>query len=86
MTEPMRDEMHKVWGEKFLCTQNYGMSELCGPGVAGECEELCGMHINEDLVYTGSDRSKNRGSPSSRRKRGVSHYLSWERSPSVGAL
>ena len=24
------------------------MSELCGPGVAGECEELCGMHINED--------------------------------------
>ena len=48
MTEPMREEMHKVWGEKFLCTQNYGMSELCGPGVAGECEELCGMHINED--------------------------------------
>lgn len=48
MTEPMRDEMHKVWGEGFLCTQNYGMSELCGPGVAGECEQLCGMHINED--------------------------------------
>ena len=48
MTEPMRDEMHKVWGENFLCTQNYGMSELCGPGVAGECEQLCGMHINED--------------------------------------
>ena len=21
---------------------------MCGPGVAGECEELCGMHINED--------------------------------------
>lgn len=48
MTEPMRDEMHKVWGKDFLCTQNYGMSELCGPGVAGECEYLCGMHINED--------------------------------------
>lgn len=48
MTEPMREEMHKVWGDDFLCTQNYGMSELCGPGVAGECEELCGMHINED--------------------------------------
>ena len=48
MTEPMRDEMHKVWGDKFVCTQNYGMSELCGPGVAGECTELCGMHINED--------------------------------------
>lgn len=48
MTEPMRAEMHKVWGENFVCTQNYGMSELCGPGVAGECMELCGMHINED--------------------------------------
>ena len=48
MTEPMRDEMHKIWGQSFLCTQNYGMSELCGPGVAGECEELVGMHVNED--------------------------------------
>lgn len=48
MTEPMRDEMHKVWGDDFLCTQNYGMSELSGPGVSGECEMLCGMHINED--------------------------------------
>lgn len=48
MTEAMRDEMHRVWGKGFLCTQNYGMSELCGPGVAGECEELCGMHVNED--------------------------------------
>ncbi|MDD3139681.1 MAG: AMP-binding protein, partial [Lachnospiraceae bacterium] len=44
MTEPMRNEMHKVWGEDFLCTQNYGMSELSGPGVSGECEQLCGMH------------------------------------------
>ena len=48
MTEPMRAEMKKVWGEDFICTQNYGMSELCGPGVSGECTELCGMHINED--------------------------------------
>ena len=52
MTEPMREEMHKVWGENFICTQNYGMSELCGPGVAGECTELCGMHVNEDWVVT----------------------------------
>ena len=48
MTEAMRKEMLKVWGEKFLCTQNYGMSELCGPGVAGECTKMKGMHINED--------------------------------------
>jgi phenylacetate-CoA ligase len=48
MTEPMRDEMHRLWGNDFLATQNYGMSELIGPGVSGECPELCGMHVNED--------------------------------------
>lgn len=48
MTEPMRDEMHRIWGKSFMCTQNYGMSELCGPGVSGECEYLQGMHVNED--------------------------------------
>jgi phenylacetate-CoA ligase len=48
MTEAMRAELHKVWGEDAKITQNYGMSELMGPGVSGECEELCGMHINED--------------------------------------
>lgn len=48
MTEPMREEMHRIWGKGFLCTQNYGMSELCGPGVSGECAYLQGMHVNED--------------------------------------
>ena len=27
---------------------NYGMSEIIGPGVAFECEERSGLHINED--------------------------------------
>ena len=48
MTEAMRNELHKVWGEDARITQNYGMSELMGPGVSGECLELNGMHINED--------------------------------------
>ena len=48
MTEPMRAEMYKLWGSDMKATQNYGMSELVGPGVSGECLELCGMHINED--------------------------------------
>ncbi len=48
MTEPMRAEMKKLYGDKLTVTQNYGMSELIGPGVSGECTELCGMHINED--------------------------------------
>lgn len=32
----------------IFATDNYGMSELMGPGVSGECELRCGMHINED--------------------------------------
>ena len=49
LTDAMREEMHKYWGEDILITSNYGMSELMGPGVSGECEHLCGMHINEDF-------------------------------------
>jgi len=48
LTDAMREEMHKYWGDDVLITSNYGMSELMGPGVSGECTELCGMHINED--------------------------------------
>ncbi|MDR0944077.1 MAG: phenylacetate--CoA ligase [Ruminococcus sp.] len=33
----------------IFVTDNYGMSELGGPGVSGECEERDGMHINEDF-------------------------------------
>ncbi len=49
LTEAMRAEMHKAWGDKMLVTSNYGMSELMGPGVSGECEYVDGMHINEDF-------------------------------------
>lgn len=49
LTDAMRAEMHKLWGEDMLVTSNYGMSELMGPGVSGECEHLCGMHVNEDF-------------------------------------
>ncbi len=48
LTDAMREEMYKAWGKDMLVTSNYGMSELMGPGVSGECEYLCGMHINED--------------------------------------
>ncbi len=49
LTDAMRDAMHKAWGDDVLVTSNYGMSELMGPGVSGECEYTCGMHINEDF-------------------------------------
>lgn len=48
LTDAMREEMYKSWGD-IKVTSNYGMSELMGPGVSGECEYLCGMHINEDF-------------------------------------
>ncbi|HTX69225.1 MAG TPA: phenylacetate--CoA ligase [Thermoleophilia bacterium] len=32
----------------IVATDNYGLTELTGPGVAGECECRCGMHISED--------------------------------------
>ena len=49
LTDAMREEMHKYWGKDIKITSNYGMSELMGPGVSGECLEVCGMHINEDF-------------------------------------
>ncbi len=45
-TEEMRSQVEKTLG--LFATDNYGMSELMGPGVSGECRERCGMHINED--------------------------------------
>ena len=45
-TEEMRAELERRWG--IVATENYGMSELIGPGVSGDCTEKCGMHINED--------------------------------------
>jgi phenylacetate-CoA ligase len=48
LTDAMREEMHHAWGRDIKITSNYGMSELMGPGVSGECLEHCGMHINED--------------------------------------
>lgn len=49
MTEAMRDELEARLG--ITATQNYGLSEVCGPGVSGECVCKCGQHINEDFFY-----------------------------------
>lgn len=34
-----------------LSTDNYGLSEIIGPGVAGECTYKQGLHVNEDYFY-----------------------------------
>lgn len=48
-TSAMREKIEKRLG--LFATDNYGMSELMGPGVAGECEHRCGLHIAEDHFY-----------------------------------
>ncbi len=45
-TDALRDKIEKGFG--LFSTDNYGMSELQGPGVSGECEYRCGLHIAED--------------------------------------
>jgi phenylacetate-CoA ligase len=45
-SEAMRVEINERLG--IRATDNYGLSEVMGPGVAGECQECNGLHINED--------------------------------------
>ena len=48
--EPWTNEMRREIEKRLsiLATDNYGLSELMGPGVAGECEWGIGHHIAED--------------------------------------
>lgn len=45
-SEAMRQEIQDKL--KIIATDNYGLSEVMGPGVAGECLKQKGLHINED--------------------------------------
>jgi len=45
-TEEMRVEIERQLD--ILAFNNYGLSEVMGPGVAGECLERAGMHVAED--------------------------------------
>jgi phenylacetate-CoA ligase len=48
--EPWSDAMRREIEArlKIVATDNYGLSEVMGPGVAGECQERNGLHIAED--------------------------------------
>ena len=48
--EPWSDAMRKEIEAKLgiVATDNYGLSEVMGPGISGECLERNGLHINED--------------------------------------
>ena len=45
-TEAMRGQLEALWG--ITASDFYGLSELIGPGVAGECPAHDGLHINDD--------------------------------------
>lgn len=49
--EPWSEEMRQAIEEKLgiKAYDIYGLSEIMGPGVAGECEYQCGMHVWEDM-------------------------------------
>lgn len=48
-SEAMREDIENKWGLK--ATVNYGLTEVVGPGISGECEHRLGMHILEDIYY-----------------------------------
>ncbi len=46
MSEKTRAKIESGLG--IVATDNYGVSAVMGPGIAGECELRTGLHINED--------------------------------------
>ncbi len=48
-TPEMRDQIEDNIG--IIVTDNYGLTEIGGPGVSGECLERDGLHINEDYYF-----------------------------------
>ena len=48
--EPWSEEMRREIETRLqiIATDNFGLSEVMGPGIAGECLHRCGMHIFED--------------------------------------
>ncbi len=51
--EPWTEQMRKEIESRLYvkATDNYGITEVMGPGIAGECLEQCGMHLQEDHFY-----------------------------------
>jgi phenylacetate-CoA ligase len=45
-TESMREEIERTLAIRAF--NNYGLSEVVGPGVSGECSYRLGMHVSED--------------------------------------
>ena len=60
-TVAMREEIERRMGIRAM--EAYGLTELCGPGIAFDCEAQDGLHINDCLLYTSPsprDRTRSR--------------------------
>ena len=45
----MREKMEDITG--IIAHDIYGLTEISGPGVAGDCQYRCGLHVFEDHFY-----------------------------------
>ncbi len=66
-TEEMRREIEKALAIKAY--DIYGLSEIAGPGVAFECQEQTGMHVQRGLLLSRDHRPRHRRA-AARRGRG----------------
>ncbi len=71
-SEEYRLEIEKRWG--LLATDNYGLSEVGGPGFSGECALICGQHVAEDQFIVEIVDPGDPATCSSRRIRGGRYY------------
>ncbi len=51
LTNSMRAKIKEAWGENISVTQDYGMTETLGPGLAMECQCEKGMHLNDNFYF-----------------------------------
>ena len=65
-TEGIRAALERAFGLRAF--DIYGLSEIIGPGVAGECEARAGLHVADDHFLPGDRRS---ASPKLRCRPGV---------------
>ena len=47
----MREQLSQSWGNGFFPADNYGLSELNGPGMSGKCYLHDRLHTNEDHIF-----------------------------------
>ncbi len=48
--EPWSEELRQRLQTRFhvRAYDTYGVAEIMGPGISGECDQQCGLHLNED--------------------------------------